>query len=281
MALLRIAGVVQHCKGVAKFSEAKAMRGTEPQGSAWLRRSAATSSDEQQRSGIAEPRNEKQSKKTSHPIFTSTHTAIYTHYRRYILMKTIKVRITTTEEMLGSLPNNKELHETYIASKAPDASTIAEEVAAVGEGAVIEQQMTVFPRFEGRPVLYDYQLKGFFKDSCSALRKVPGTLSSKIKAFKKEIDGLVFVSPRHIPILFDGEVGACQRPLRASTPQGERVALAHSEAVPAGAVLELEITCLVDDYENVVREWLDYGALRGLGQWRNSGKGRLTYEVIG
>lgn len=195
-------------------------------------------------------------------------------------MKTRKIRITTTEEMLGSLPNNKELHETYIASKAPDASTIEEEVAAVGEGAVIEQQMTVFPRHEGRPVLYDYQVKGFFKDTCSALRKVPGTESSKIKAFKKEIDGLVFVSPRHIPILFDGELGACQRPLRASTPQGERVALAHSEAVPAGAVLEFEVTCLVDAHEKAVLEWLEYGKLRGLGQWRNSGKGRFTFEVV-
>ena len=195
-------------------------------------------------------------------------------------MKTIKVRITTTEEMLGSLPNNKELHETYIASKAPDAKTIEEEVAAVGEGAVIEQQMTVFPRFEGAPVLYDYQIKGFFKDSAGSLRKVPGTESSKIKAYKKEIDGLVFVSPRHIPIHFDGEIGCCQRPLRASTPQGERVALAHSEAIPAGAVLEFEVTCLTDGIAKAVLEWLEYGKLRGLGQWRNSGKGRFEYEVV-
>lgn len=28
-------------------------------------------------------------------------------------------------------------------------------------------------------------------------------------------------------------------------------------------------------------EWLDYGKLRGLGQWRNSGKGRFTYEILG
>lgn len=220
--------------------------------------------------------------KQTKPYFPPQKTPhIYTISKEdFTFMKTIKVRITTIEETLGSLPNNKELHETYIASKAPDASTIEEEVAAVGEGAVIEQQMTVFPRFEGRPVLYDYQMKGFFKDTCSALRKVPGTESSKIKAFKKEIDGLVFVTPRHIPILFDGELGACQRPLRASTPQGERVALAHSESIPAGAVLEFEITCLVDSYEKAVREWLEYGKWRGIGQWRNSGKGRFHYEIL-
>lgn len=195
-------------------------------------------------------------------------------------MKIMKIRITTTEEMLGSLPNNKELHETYIASKAPDAKSIEEEVAAVGEGGVIEQQMTVFPRYEDRPVLFDYQIKGFFKDSAGSLRKVPGTESSKIKAYKKEIDGLVFVSPRHIPIQFEGELGYCQRPLRASTPQGERVALAHSEAIPAGAVLEFEVTCLTDGMVKAVTEWLNYGKLRGLGQWRNSGKGRFNCEVV-
>lgn len=195
-------------------------------------------------------------------------------------MKIMKIRITTTEEMLGSLPNNKELHETYIASKAPDAKSIEEEVAAVGEGGVIEQQMTVFPRYEDRPCLFDYQIKGFFKDSAGSLRKVPGTESSKIKAYKKEIDGLVFVSPRHIPIQFEGELGYCQRPLRASTPQGERVALAHSEAIPAGAVLEFEVTCLTDGMVKAVTEWLNYGKLRGLGQWRNSGKGRFNCEVV-
>lgn len=27
-------------------------------------------------------------------------------------------------------------------------------------------------------------------------------------------------------------------------------------------------------------ERLDYGELRGIGQWRNSGKGRFTYEEL-
>ncbi len=32
--------------------------------------------------------------------------------------------------------------------------------------------------------------------------------------------------------------------------------------------------------ESLVREWLTYGRLRGLGQWRNSGKGRFTFEEL-
>lgn len=194
-------------------------------------------------------------------------------------MKKIKVTVTTTESMLGSAPNDKELMESYIASKAPDALTMAEEIEAVGTEEVIEKAMTVFPRHDGKPILYDYQIKGFFKDSCGSLRKVKGTHSSKIKAYKKEIDGLIFVSPMHIEIQYTGEITTCQRPLRAATPMGERIALANSEEIPAGAVLEFEVTCLVDEHVELVKEWLEYGQLRGLGQWRNSGKGRFTCKV--
>lgn len=194
-------------------------------------------------------------------------------------MKKLKVTITTTEAMLGSAPNDRELHETYIASKAPDAKSMAEEIEAVGVEEVMEKQMTVFPRYEGKPCMYDYQIKGFFKDAFGVLRKVTDKKSSKFKAYKREIDGLIFVSPRHIPIQFEGEIGSCQRPLRAATPMGERVAIAHSEEIPAGAKLEFYVKCLVDGHVELVKEWLEYGELRGLGQWRNSGKGRFVCKV--
>ena len=66
----------------------------------------------------------------------------------------------------------------------------------------------------------------------------------------------------------------CERPLRAQTPMGERVSIAKSESVPAGTTAEFEIECLDPKLEDMVRECLDYGAKRGLGQWRNSGKGQ-------
>lgn len=195
-------------------------------------------------------------------------------------MVTLKVRVTTIEEMLGTASANPELHEEYIASKAPDAQTREEEVAALGAEEVFEKGMTVFPRNEGRPIVWDYQWKGFFKDACQSLKKVPGTECGKIKAYKKEIDGLVFVAPRMIPVDFDGEIGICQRPLRAQTAQGERIALASSECIPAGAVMEFDIQLLLDSHEKAILEMLNYGQLRGFGQWRNSGKGRFRYEVL-
>ena len=53
-----------------------------------------------------------------------------------------------------------------------------------------------------------------------------------------------------------------------------------SEEIKEGATIELEITTLKDSLIGAIREWLDYGALRGIGQWRNSGKGRFTWEEI-
>lgn len=194
--------------------------------------------------------------------------------------KELKVRLTFTEPILGTSAANEEIYRDYIGSKAPDAASVEDEVAALGADAVVEKGMTIFPRLEdGTPFLYDYQIKGFFKDTCGGLRKVTGSESSKIKAFKKEIDKLIFPEPRCIPIRFNGEIGVCQRPLRAQTMQGERISLAISEEIPAGATVEFSILMMAE-HEKAVREWLDYGRFSGIGQWRNSGKGRFTWEEI-
>lgn len=196
-------------------------------------------------------------------------------------MAEMKVKLTFIEEVLGTACNKANIHDEYIASKAPDAPSREEEVAALGVAEVVENDMTVFPKLEnGEPFFWDYQIKGFFKDACGVLRKVKGKKSEKIKAYKKEIDGLIFVRERKIQINCNGGMGECQRPLRASTAQGERVALAHSETVPVGSTIEFTIECLKDDLMAAVIEWLDYGRLRGLGQWRNSGKGRFTWEEV-
>lgn len=194
---------------------------------------------------------------------------------------TLKARLTFFEDILGTASNNPDLHGDYIASKAPDARTVEEEIEVIGAHEYAEKQMTVFPRTEdGTPFLYDYQIKGFFKDSCGVLRKVSATKASKVKSYKKEIDGLMFVFPRKIPLNMPSEMKECQRPLRAQTPQGERVALACSESAPAGTTIDIEIQCFTQDMYDLAVECLDYGIYRGIGQWRNSGAGRFTWEKL-
>jgi len=251
----------------------------------------------------------------------------------------MKVRLTFTEELLGTASADPEIHAEFIASKGPDAQSREEEVAAVGVEGVIEKSKTIFARdADGDPALWDYQIKGFFKDACGMLTRAAGTKSAALTAYKKIIDGLVFVAPRQIKIVLPkgAKIGTiqrpsrgpllglmpdppqdslqyppctdtsdCQRPLRAQTAKGERVALASSETCPAGSSVEFEVAFLdlgVKEKEGekkdetkaekkaekkekanlteCVEEWLNYGALRGLGQWRNSGKGRFVWELL-
>lgn len=150
----------------------------------------------------------------------------------------MKVRLTFLEPVLGTWPSNENIARDFIASKAPDASTIEDEIAALGADAVAEKGKTVFPRTDGQPILYDYQIKGFFKDACGMLARVKAKKSSALKAYKKIIDGLIFVEPRMIPIEVNGEIGECRgrfahRPHRASasalrTPRRSRQAAPSS-----------------------------------------------------
>jgi len=199
----------------------------------------------------------------------------------------LRVRLTFTEEVLGTAPNDPEIHDNYIASLAPDALSRKEEIEAIGEGEYAERQMTVFSKTEDlKPFLWDYQIKGFFKDACKSLRKAGSSESAKVTSFKTVIDGDVFIKERKILFQNYKRIGECQRSLRADTPQGPRVALAHSETVPEGSFIEFSIMILpVEkkkyDIVEAVKEWLDYGAVRGLGQWRNSGKGTFDWQEIG
>ena len=151
----------------------------------------------------------------------------------------MKVRLTLTEEMLGTKAANKDVFADFIASKAPDGDRRKEELDTAEHRE--EAGTTLFHRQDGQVGIWDYQVKGFFKDACGSLRVADDTLSSKVVAYKSRIDGLVFVMPRFIKVNMAGPVGICERPLRAETAQGPRVSLARSETIPAGSKVEFEV----------------------------------------
>ena len=204
--------------------------------------------------------------------------------------KEIRVRITFVEPVLGSAPNTEEIYKEFVASKAPDALTMEEEISAMGTEFFEEKGTTVFSRMGVNACLWDYQIRGFFKGSCGGIQKAKGRkkklLSQGIKAYKKIIDNNVFVFPRQIPLNLpngmdiESAMTVNQRPLRAQTAQGERVALASSEQLPAGTWFEITIGLLDATLEPIVLEWLDFGQLNGIGQWRNASYGRFDYEVL-
>lgn len=202
-------------------------------------------------------------------------------------MKNLTVKVTFTEDVLGSQPGDPELHKTFIASKAPDAVSRDEEIASMGVEEFVEKQMTYFHRTkDGKPCMMDYQIRGFFKSAAKVVNDMTDSSLKKLTAFKKKVDLFVFVEgmdgSRFIPfeIPEDGKIGTLQRPLRAQTMQGERVSLANSETLPAGCTLTFKITVIDDSLLDYVKEWLNYGRYNGLGQWRNGGYGRFAWEEV-
>jgi len=202
-------------------------------------------------------------------------------------MDKYQVDVTFTEQVLGAVPKDKDTYIRYIIARAEKQGVeLTEEQMAQEASTVEEMEETGWTGFHtegGQPFEYDYVWLGFFKDACGMLRRGSGTLSSKIRAYKKNIDGLVFVKPRQVfyDLPDDAEMGMLERPLRASTAQGERVALARSDTLPAGTTMRFELWVIPnkDVMEAVLREWLDYGELRGLRQWRNAGYGTFTYRL--
>ena len=194
----------------------------------------------------------------------------------------MKIELEFIEPLLGTLSGNPEIAEEFIAAKHPSGEVQEDEAEAIENlPEALEKSSTIFPRDKkGKPYLWDYQIKGFFKDACGMLRRIAKNPNSKLKAYKRVIDGLVFVEPRQIVIELSGKMDWIERPLRAMTRQGERVALARSETVPKGSKITIDIELLDSSLEGYVKSWLDYGKLRGLGQWRNASFGRFVWKEI-
>lgn len=209
-------------------------------------------------------------------------------------MKTMRVRLTFIEDILGTASGNPALHTEYIASKAPDAETMQAEIEAIGADRMVEKSMTIFPRNEnGEEILWPYQVKGFFKSAQQTLNRLEDKKSPLyLSAFKSKIDNLVFCKstqdrwgatgtgivihwPEGVEESYD-----CERPLRAETAQGPRIALAHSETCPAGSWIEIDVLTRDDKLEKNIVEWFNSGVYIGIGQWRSSDKGRFVWELL-
>jgi hypothetical protein len=192
----------------------------------------------------------------------------------------MKVKLTLTEEMLGTKAANPDVFADFIASKHPSGTPARDELDNAEHRE--EAGTTVFHTQDGVIGIYDYQIKGFFKDACGAMNRFDKDARNgleKLTAHKTKIDGCIFVTPRFIPITLPAgaKVGICERPLRADTAQGPRVSVCRSQTVPVGSMMEFEVQVLSKDLVPYVEAWFGYGALRGLGAWRNSGKGRFAW----
>ena len=113
------------------------------------------------------------------------------------------------------------------------------------------------------------------------MRRISGSESAALKAYKSVIDGMLFPAPRQVVLNLPAEtdIAILSRPLRAETAQGPRVAIATSEQAPAGTTCTFTVNSLGVITEALLREWFEYGALRGLGGWRSASWGRFEYSM--
>lgn len=208
-------------------------------------------------------------------------------------MKEIKVRITFIEDLIRTSTNDKDVYRKYIVPKEPDPIAIEDEYT---------ETTTAFPRTEeGKPFLYDYQLKDFFKETCSFRECLKGT----------SIDELIFIKERKSIIDLSGDIRSyneiksryneiigtienmrrlisllgCECPNTDDENQklqGEKIPL--SEAVPAGSTITFTVQCMVDAGEQLVRDCLDCGLYQGFGQCRRHlplfHQGRFVWEEV-
>ena len=197
----------------------------------------------------------------------------------------MKCKIILTEPLLGTLSGNKEIAEEFINSKHPEGHSDEESKCHPEEE--LEKSSTVFARDNGLIMLWDYQIKGFFKEACEQMIHSGTMKKEELRKFlltqymyKKTIDQQIFVFSRKILLVLPegAKPEFIERPLRGQTMRGERICLARSESVPKGTIFYIEVQCLNKKLEKFIPQWLKYGALLGLGQWRSSGMGRFEFK---
>lgn len=203
-----------------------------------------------------------------------------------IQTKTYRLRGLT--EILGSQPAQNDIRTAYIISKNPDPYGMQEEENLQTPDE--DRGVTVFLREPQSNALMirSYTLKGFFKEAFRALKS-----SLKVANFHQKIDSLVFINPRNLVFTRDGkpiedEDSVFERVLRANTAQGPRTALVSSELIDTPWELEFTLKLLPNAATKAskaltfeaIESALDYGSLKGLGQFRNGDYGRFTWEEM-
>lgn len=178
------------------------------------------------------------------------------------------------EPVLGTIPKDRKVFENFVMDQAKtdmekekasgDVERVPEEVESRGWTGFYQDE-------QGRPILMDYQFKGFLKNAGNILK---GAL--KITNLRSHINDTVFVMSRSI-ILADKVDDVLERPLRAMTMQGPRVSVMRSDMINPGRKYSLIIQVLEGSKvtEEALRTILSYGELSGLLQWRNGGYGRF------
>lgn len=211
-----------------------------------------------------------------------------------------KVDIVLVEDLLGTVPVARDLYTKFLAGKTAEkleamrkkgvpmasgepvtdeaiATAVAEETDTVQD--MEERGWTSFHKDQDGIFIYDYAVKGFLCESARTLKEGADDEGENVKQLADKFKRYCFVQPRRIRLV--EPAGTLERPLRAQTAKGPRVALVRSDYIAAGTEFSFELTLLKGGGISLatLKDVLQYGFFMGLGQWRSGGYGRFNYNI--
>ncbi|GHU73354.1 hypothetical protein AGMMS49992_11630 [Clostridia bacterium] len=202
-------------------------------------------------------------------------------------------RIVGTSPLLGSQPVDREVRLKYLGSKSAMAFEENADMPFSGDKGT-----TVFLRDKecgGALYIGGHVMKGMFKEALSILQsQTSDGISIELKQPAAKVDNYVFIQPRKLWIQRSNDVFVVQpdrtfnRPVRIASLQGDRTALLLSELVELPWQFDARIELVTNkgsrvsgplSWENLLMA-LEFGSLKGFGQFRNGGYGTYTYTEI-
>ena len=190
-----------------------------------------------------------------------------------------------TEDFLGTVPKDKEIYTSFVASKIEKLEgtdeekkkiLTAEEIETVEE-ELLEKGWTGFHRDDSGIFIYNYMILGNIKNNISLLNN-NGSIT-KVTSYKKACDTCLKIYPRRIrfkrgkAVVKDPDA-SMERPIRAMTAKGERTFISKADIVKGGCTFNFQVQIIKNKNnltpETVMRA-IKLGEIYGLGQWRGSG----------
>ena len=222
----------------------------------------------------------------------------------------LQVELRFTAELLGSAPGTPEVLAEFIAARAKDPELTEEEYRVAKKQAVrvagstpeeeLEKGKTIFPAGEVEGIdgdvlfRWSYQLRGHLKSALGQLIEMGQIMNMTKHAHKGAVDEFLFVYPRRVPYMFNGQPvrephGVESRALRIESHLGDRVCIAMREILDPGTTWKFWIQGVYSDNakskkakftRKVIEQLLDKGAESGTGQWRGGGFGTYEWRLL-
>jgi hypothetical protein len=208
--------------------------------------------------------------------------------------ETHKIRIIFKVPLLGMSPGNQELMASHVAKMSMDAMTRDAEIMIAGAQQVIDKQREHFIVVNGRYMWATRCWMGFIRDKAQLISYDADSMTSDAANLKNNVLNRISFSRFMYPLTLpkrDSKLYTLDRSMPGDNYKRE-TSLKSSGMAPPGTttyfVLQINNRSASGNEKkmsvrtwDVVRETLNYGAVKGTGGWRGSGLyGTFLWEEL-